>query len=185
MASLQNIQSRRKAVANVGQKDKTNYAFIDAQNLNLGVRELGWKLDFKQFRRYLNNKYKVSKAYLFIGYIGENQKLYTALQDYGYILIFKPMLESEKGILKGNVDADLVLHTMIEYSNYDKALIVSSDGDFYSLVEYLYDKNKLYRVLAPSRAKCSVLLKFKAKERIEFFDSLKGKLAYVKNKKHR
>jgi uncharacterized LabA/DUF88 family protein len=38
------------------------------------------------------------------------------------------------GRVKGNVDAELVLHTMIEYDNYSKAIIISGDGDFFCLV---------------------------------------------------
>ena len=101
-------------------KQENNYAFIDGQNLYLGVQGLGWKLNYKRFRVYLNDKYKVSKAYLFIGLIPENQELYISLQEYGYILIFKPILVSKIREPKGNVDADLVLHTMIEYKNYEK-----------------------------------------------------------------
>jgi uncharacterized LabA/DUF88 family protein len=47
------------------------------------------------------------------------------------------------GKVKGNVDAELVLHAMIEYPNYDKALIVTGDGDFFCLVEYLIKQDKL------------------------------------------
>lgn len=42
-------------------KELTNYAFIDGQNLNLGIKSLGWKLDFKKFRIYLEEKYAVKK----------------------------------------------------------------------------------------------------------------------------
>lgn len=159
-----------------------NYAFIDSQNLNLGIQELGWKLDFKRFRVYLEEKYKVEKAYLFIGYLPENQDIYTSLQDYGYVLIFKPVLKSKKGEVKGNVDADLVLQAMIDYNKYDKAVIVTSDGDFYSLVKYLYSQGKLAIVISPNLDKCSVLLKKTAKEKIVFMNNLKQKLGY-KNEK--
>ena len=67
---------------------RNNYAFIDSQNLNLGIREMGWNLDFRKFRIYLKEKYGVSKAYLFIGFLPENQNLYKALQEYGYVLVF-------------------------------------------------------------------------------------------------
>ncbi|MBL7158947.1 hypothetical protein ISS85_00520 [Candidatus Microgenomates bacterium] len=40
---------------------KKNYAFIDSQNLNLGVLSQGWRLDFARFRVYLKEKYKVEK----------------------------------------------------------------------------------------------------------------------------
>ncbi len=99
------------------QKDN-NIAYIDSQNLNLGIKELGWKLDYKKFRIYLREKYHVATAYLFIGYIFENQNLYSSLQKYGYILKFKPVLQNKDGSHKGNVDTDLVLQTMIDY--YEK-----------------------------------------------------------------
>ena len=111
-------------------KNENNYAFIDSQNLNLGINKLNWKLDFKKFRVYLKEKYKVSQAFLFIGFIPENQDLYSSLQKNGYILIFKPVLFDCDKKPKGNVDADLVLQTMIEFDNFDQVVIVSSDGDF-------------------------------------------------------
>ena len=131
------------------QLKENNYAFIDSQNLNLGIKNLGWKLSFKKFRIYLKDKYKVSRAYLFIGYIPSNQSLYSSLQEIGYILIFKPTLPDERGDVKGNVDADLVLQAMIDYKKYNKAVIVTSDGDFYSLVKYLYKNKKLKFVISP------------------------------------
>ena len=138
------------------------FAFIDSQNLNLGVRSLGWRIDYKKFRLYLKNKYNVDRAFMFIGLVGNNQKLYTELQAAGFILIFKPTVqyfENGKKTVKGNVDAELVLHAAaIEFSNYDKAVIVSGDGDFACLLEFLEDKHKLMHVLTPNH-KYSKLLK--------------------------
>ena len=127
------------------------YAFIDAQNLNLGVRSQGWKLDWRKFRQYLRNKYSVREAYLFIGYKPGNEALYTDLQKMGYLIILKPTMELPNGSVKGNVDAELVLHTMIQYENYGKAIIVTGDGDFFCLVEYLVQNNKLLRILTPNK----------------------------------
>ena len=159
-------------------KEKTVYAFIDSNNLNLGIKDLGWKLDFKRFRTYLREKYNVSTAYLFIGYVPTNQDLYSSLQKAGYVLMFKPTLPDEEGKVKGNIDADLVLQAMIDFDKYDKAIIVSSDGDFYSLVKYLYEHNKLRVVMSPYVKTCSVLLKKAAREKIVFMDNLKEKLVY-------
>jgi uncharacterized LabA/DUF88 family protein len=139
------------------------YAFIDSQNLNLGVRSQGWRLDFARFRQYLKDKYHVNQAFLCIGYVEGNQNLYTYLQQSGYICIFKPTLEISQGrknIIKGNVDAELVLHAMIEYPKYQKAVIISGDGDFYCLVEYLSEKNKLLKVIVPNKKYSSLLRKF-------------------------
>jgi len=161
---------------NKNQQGKHNYAFIDSQNLNLGIQSLEWRLSFARFRRYLREKYNVSVAYLFIGFIPQNQKLYSELQKEGYVLIFKPTIQDGHGNVKGNIDADLVLQAMVDYEKYDKAVIVTSDGDFYSLVKYLYDHQKLKFVMSPYVKTCSVLLKKSAKEKIIFMDNLREKL---------
>lgn len=143
--------------------EKNNFAFIDSQNLNLGVKSRGWTLDFARFRVFLKDKYKVNKAFLFIGFMPGNQGLYTRLQESGYICIFKPTLEIKKNgvaLVKGNVDAELVLHAMIEYQNYDKAVIISGDGDFHCLIEYLSENKKLLKVIVPNKNYSSLLRKF-------------------------
>lgn len=137
-----------------------NYAFIDSQNLNLGVLDQGWKLDFKKFRVFLKDRYKVNKAYLFIGYIPSNKNLYSILKDFGYEVVFKPTVVNDEKAVKGNVDAELVLHTMIEYKNFNKAIIISGDGDFYCLVEYLKFQNKLEKLIVPGPKYSSLLRKF-------------------------
>lgn len=162
---------------------ENNYAFIDSQNLNLSIRELGWRLDFSRFRRYLKEKYRVEKAFLFIGYIEGNNDLYTRLQEAGFICIFKPTLKYKDGTTKGNCDAELVLQAMIEYLNYNKAILVTGDGDFYCLVKYFIEKDKLEAVIIPNRFKFSALLKFKiCRPYLRFMNELKEKLAYKKEK---
>lgn len=157
------------------------YAFIDSQNLNLGTSKDiykgkkriygGWKLDFKKFKRYLSDKFRVKKVFLFIGYIKQNQLLYKRLKSYGYELIYKPTVKDNLGKPKGNVDAELVLYAAaVEYPNYDKAVIVSGDGDFTCLHEYLEKNRKLLRIIIPnSKSESSLLKRFhKYKTFIEF-----------------
>lgn len=143
-------------------KKSPNYAFIDSQNLNLGVKSSGWKIDYRKFRLYLKNKFNVTQAFMFIGLVSNNQKLYTALQQAGFVLVFKPTVryfENGKETVKGNVDAELVLHaSAIEYNNYNKAIIVSGDGDFACLTEFLAKNDKLLRIITPNK-KYSKLLK--------------------------
>lgn len=158
------------------------YAFIDSQNLNLGVRSLGWQIDYKKFRLYLKNKYGVSRAFIFIGLVANNQKLYTQLQAAGFILIFKPTVryfENGRETVKGNVDAELVLHaSAIEFPNYDLSIVVSGDGDFACLIEFLVDKNKLLHVMTPN-SKYSKLLRPYSKYIVEI-SKLESSLKYNK-----
>ncbi len=158
------------------------YAFIDSQNVNLAIKSLGWTLDWRKFRVYLAEHYKVEQAYIFIGFILKNQDLYSSLQKAGFILVFKPIMTLKDGTVKGNVDAELVLHSMIEYPNYTKAIIITGDGDFRCLVDHLYEKDKLLRLLAPNKQKSSKLLKFAAQEKIAYMNDLKNKLRYDRKK---
>jgi uncharacterized LabA/DUF88 family protein len=158
-------------------RKKKNFAFIDSQNVNLGVQTAGWKLDWRQLRIYLKDKLKVERAYLFIGYMDQNQKLYQYLQECGYILIFKPVLEI-KGKAKGNVDAELVLHTMIQLADFDKAVIATGDGDFACLIEHLYVIGKLEKLMVPNKQRYSKFLKqvLGGEDQIIFLNNLQKRL---------
>ena len=67
-----------------------NHAYIDGANLHKGIQELGWKLDYQRFRVFLRDKYQVSVAYLFLGFIPQNSTLYRNLQQAGFVIVFKP-----------------------------------------------------------------------------------------------
>lgn len=132
-----------------------NYAFIDGNNLYLGAKSQNIKLDYRKFRLYLRHKLGVKNAYLFVGYDARNSLLYARLQQQGYILVFKPtvfFVKNGKETMKGNVDAELVLHAAaIEFDNYEKAVIVTSDGDFACLVKYLDEKEKIQKIITPTK----------------------------------
>lgn len=163
-----------------------NFAFIDSQNVNLAIRALGWKLDFKRFRTYLQEHYGVGKAFLFIGFVEGNNDLYIALQDAGFTCVFKPTLIYKDGNTKGNCDAELVLQAMIELQNYEKAVVVTGDGDFYCLIKYLIEKNKFEALLIPNRRRFSALLKFRMfRPYLRYMNDLQEMLAYKKKRPHK
>jgi len=141
---------------------ENNFAYIDGANLHRGIADLGWKLDYKKFRVWLSEKYGVKTAYLFLGLIPKYKELYKRLQEYGYMLVFKEVIYDGNGNPKGNCDADLVLQTAKDtYENkFDKAILVSSDGDYSCLVSFLMERQKFHSILSThSENKCSVLLK--------------------------
>lgn len=178
-----NLNSKPKTA---GQPEQV-YAFIDSQNLNLGVQRVGWKMDWRKLRAYLADKHGVTQAYMFIGYLHENEAMYNQLHELGYLIVLKPTIEMNippakveagkssstaadkthpktkteteppKPIIKGNIDAELVLYAMKEMPNYDKAIIVSGDGDFYCLAEYLHTQGKLLHILTPNYKYSSLL----------------------------
>lgn len=164
-----------------------NYAYVDGQNLHSGVSAQRWKLDHKKFREYLRQEHSVEKAYIFIGFMEEYQDLYNALQEAGFILHFKPLVRYDDGQIKGNVDADMVLKVMIDFEDYDKAVIVSGDGDFAGLIRHLSSNKKLETVIIPNKDTYSSLFK-----RIDDFDrgnsvfisQIRDKVEYNPRRRH-
>jgi uncharacterized LabA/DUF88 family protein len=179
-------------------RSKQVYAFIDNQNLNVTTQNLGWKMDWRKFRKFLAEQYGVTQAYMFIGYVPEYEEMYKFLHDAGYAIVLKPTYDmtkprpeeseeekrqKEEKKVKGNVDADLVLWVMKEMKNYDQAVIVTGDGDFYSLVEYLDEQKKLAKLLTPSWQYSHLFNKFESY--IERLDKHRKELAYRDSRRPR
>jgi uncharacterized LabA/DUF88 family protein len=158
-------------------KEKSiNFAYIDGANLHKGTNDLGWNIDYKKLRIWLKDKYNVSNAYLFIGLISKNKNLYTYLQESGFILIYKEVILGGNGTIKGNCDASLVLKTTSDFyeKHFEKAVIISSDGDYAELIDFLKNKSALRIVISPSN-KCSYLLR-KQNTPLLYLDTQRKKL---------
>ena len=150
------------------------------------------QLKYDKLLSYLRKRHNVTTAYYFIGHLSQNQYIYDTLTAYGYALKFRNVtkkggkhvtcpacgksFEIDKGKTKCDCDADLVLQVMDEIQSYDKAIIVTSDGDFDNLVKKLISLDKLDMVLAPSKKGCSHLLSSAARGRIAFLDKLTGEI---------
>lgn len=160
-------------------RELSNYAYIDANNLFRGINSLGWKLDYKKFRKFLSDRHGVSKAYLFMGFIPENEDLYRRFENWDYVLVFKTV-GRHRGMIKGNCDGEFILQAMADAcpgssDPFERAVIVTGDGDFACLINYLEPRGKLEILLSPSLAHCSALLKL-ATPQITFLEDLKSKL---------
>ena len=137
-------------------------SIIDGNNLYRSAKELGYELDYKKFRGWLRQKYNPAAVYLFIGLVPSRTAFYEHLQECGFILVFKQTV-SVGGTIKGNCDAELVLKTVSDF--YTKAftscILITGDGDFGCLVEFLQNSEVIDRVISPDEKKCSILLKNK------------------------
>jgi uncharacterized LabA/DUF88 family protein len=158
------------------QKKLVNVAYIDNTNLHKGTETEGFVIDYARFRTYLQEKHGVKTAYIFIGYVPGNENRYRKFQEQGYTLIFKPTIPDANGKIKGNCDAELVLQAVCDHyeNNFEKMIIVSSDGDFGCLVKFLQDVGKLEIVLSPrGKNKCSTLIR-RLTEKITFLPDIKN-----------
>ena len=154
------------------------HAFIDAQNVVQATRRLGWDFDLVKLRKYLSDKHGVTEAFYFIGFVQRNQRLYSAIQQAGFVLQFKEVAARPTGVeIKGNVDANLTLHAATTIDDYDKAVLVSADGDFSPLVQFWQSRDKFKCVLSPDEpAQTSRFLKRDASGNISFMPSMRAKL---------
>ncbi len=162
-----------------------NIAYIDGANLYKGVEQLGWSLDYARFQVWLCEKYAVQKSYLFIGRVPKYANLYKNLEERGFTLIFKDIIYDSDGKVKGNCDADLIVQVMrdVYETPFDKVILVSSDGDYASLVSFLIEKKKILTVLSPyETTKCSLLLK-RTSVSIAYLSDQKSILQMSDNKK--
>ena len=154
------------------------YCFIDSQNLYLGIKGQGWKLDYKKFYIYLKEKIKVDKVFMYIGYIKENEEMYNSFKEYGYELVFKNTKQygKEGEQVKGNIDVDLTVDAIRKLNEYNHAVFISADGDFSSLYKYItIEKKKELTIMIPDRYKYSSFL-LKYRKQLRFMNDLKNKL---------
>jgi uncharacterized LabA/DUF88 family protein len=168
------------------EQNKTpNVAFIDGQNLHLGTKEKGWSVNHARLRTYLHDKYKVGEAYYFLGFVSEGeQDLYDNLQKAGFILSFREHSSALKGKKKGNVDCDIIFSLMrklVEQEPFNKVYLVSGDGDYKKLVDFLIKKDRFGKMLFPNMEYASSLYKSLGGE---FFSNLgdpgvRAKIAHV------
>ena len=164
-----------------------NQAFIDGQNLHFGTThsDPSWKVDIVKFREYLRKKFGVEKAYYFLGCFDDNlQAMYSSLQEAGYILVFRKHQREIISHKKGNVDTDLVFYVMYKLykqEKIDKIIIVSGDGDYYRMVKFLYDEDKLGKLIFPTRKNASTLYKQIDSKYTMYLDAegVKRKVAYI------
>lgn len=172
-----------------------NYAFIDGANLHITYEYLDWKLDYEKLLIYLRKRLNVEVAYYFIGNTSDNIDLYTNLDSYGYTVRLKepsPFITADEvcpncGKIitpamqrdKADVDSYLTLQVMSDIDDFDKAAIISSDGDYDNLVKRLINQDKLRLVFAPCKAGCSWLLKSCARGKIAFIDDYRSEMGKV------
>ena len=167
---------------------KQNYAYIDGQNLYMSTTTAvpPWRLDLARFRVYLRQKYHVTKAYYFLGFVQEQfQDLYDEIQEAGFILCFREHNPAMLGKKKGNVDSEIIFSIMkrlYRKEAFTNIVLVSGDGDYKILVDFLIEEGRFEKILFPDQKRASSLYK---KITRQYFDGLdrdgvKEKIAKMK-----
>ncbi|MCX6713523.1 MAG: NYN domain-containing protein, partial [Candidatus Vogelbacteria bacterium] len=166
-----------------------NLAFVDGQNLyfNTAKKEIEpWVVDFVRFRIYLEKKYQVKEAYYFLGCVIEkNRELYENLQKAGFIVVFRKHHIEMIGKKKGNVDSDIIFDVMrrlYKRENFDKIILVSGDGDYKAMIDFLIEEKRFGKILFPDKKFASSLYQTFSSEYFDYLEnpSIKEKIEYKK-----
>lgn len=184
---------------------KPNIAFIDGQNLRFGTTKCSncakklrvelkdikfadcncgsaWEVNLTKFRVYLKENYNVSEAYYLLGNLQDNNaELYKNIQKAGFILVFKEHHNKAKSNKKGNVDADLVFEVMknlLDNKEFSRVVLVSGDGDYKKLVNYLILKKRFKKVLFPNKQFASSLYNDLGGEAFDYLENIRTYIEY-------
>ncbi len=171
-------------------KKEKNYAFVDGQNLHMGTTKVkkSWQINFKRFRKFLRDKYQIEIAYFFLGYKDEeNEDLYANIEEAGFELIFREHNAEMVGEKKGNVDADIVFAVMSKLcgrERFNKIFLVSGDGDYKKMVDFLIKRKRFGKMLLPNKKFASSLYKKLDPEYFDYLDKwdVKKKIRVYKGK---
>lgn len=132
-------------------KQLTTYVFIDASNIIYGCKSQGWKMDFKKLIKYLKERYEAKKVFYLAGLDPENKKqlgFYEKLQEFGYKLRMVPLKTFGDGSKKGDVDSRMTFEIMQHYDKYDRAVVLTGDGDYFWVLNHLKENDKKIKILS-------------------------------------
>lgn len=144
-----------------------NIAYMDGQNFYMGTAKSDpvWHVDLKRFRVFLREKYRVEVAYYYLGVVQEGlayERLYEEIQIAGFVLVFRQHTAAMVGTKKGNVDSDIIFSIMKRLylrEEFDKIVLVSGDGDYKPLVDFLIEQERFEKILFPNKRFASSLYK--------------------------
>ena len=148
------------------------YSGIDVDQ----YKEEGKEVDLEKLVAYyegeLLNKEKTEEEKVLLGKHLEKAKFYRDLDKFGYELRIKPtkVFTSTEGTTttKANCDVDLTFDMMRYMSQYSEAVVLSGDGDFAPILEYLKRKKKKIRVLARSERTAREMRELAGEDFVDF-----------------
>lgn len=135
-------------------KEQRVEVLIDAQNLYHSARHLYHaKVNFQEILKQAVAGRKFIRAF---GYVvrtktGEEKPFFDALEKLGIETRVRDLQEFYGGAKKADWDVGIVIDAIRTSPGLDVIVIVSGDGDFIALVEYLKNQGKRVEVMAFGR----------------------------------
>ncbi|PIR69572.1 MAG: hypothetical protein COU47_02345 [Candidatus Niyogibacteria bacterium CG10_big_fil_rev_8_21_14_0_10_46_36] len=142
-------------------KDQRVAILIDVQNLYHSARSLyNKRVNFNEVVKAARAGRQLVRAvaYVVTTKMGTEKAFLGALEKMGIEMRERQLQEFYGGAKKGNWDVGIVVDAIRFSEVVDVIIIVSGDGDFVSLVEYLKNKGRQVEVIAFGRSTSAQLI---------------------------
>ena len=125
--------------------------FIDVQNLYYSARNIyGAKVNFREILKTAVSQRNLIRAFAYVvrTKTGEEKPFFEALTKLGIEARIKDLQEFYGGMKKADWDVGIVIDAIKTSPSVDAIVLVSGDGDFVPLIEYLKNQGKRTEVMA-------------------------------------
>lgn len=106
--------------------------FIDGANLFYAIGELGIRIDYTKFLKYLVGYDTLFRAIYYTGVEVTDEKqrgFFLWMRHHGFRVVSKPVLQRPDGSKKANLDVEMAMDIVSLAGPYDTAILVGGDGD--------------------------------------------------------
>jgi uncharacterized LabA/DUF88 family protein len=137
--------------AKIIHKDQRVVVLIDVQNLYHSARNLyKAKVNFKEILKSAVAGRKLIRAFAYVvrTKTGEEKPFFEALSKLGIETRIRDLQEFYDGLKKADWDVGIVIDAIRTAPSVDVIVLISGDGDFVPLVEYLKNQGKRVEVIA-------------------------------------
>lgn len=125
--------------------------FVDGNNLYGAQKKLGWTVDFYKLIAFASKGGQMIDATYFTPTTSKtNPHIANMISRAGFSVISKPATEDKTSgeVYKANMDIELAVNVILSMPTYDKAVLVTGDGDFEYILSVLRTHGKLFTIIS-------------------------------------
>lgn len=125
--------------------------FVDGNNLYGAQKKLGWTVDFNKLISFASSDGQLIDATYFTPTTSKtNPHIANMISRAGFSVVSKPATEDKSSgeIYKANMDIELAVNVILSMPVYDKAVLVTGDGDFEYILSILRTYGKLFTIIS-------------------------------------
>jgi uncharacterized LabA/DUF88 family protein len=141
-------------------KDQRVTVFIDVQNLYHSAKNLhGARVNFREILKTAVASRRLIRAFAYVvrTKTGEEKPFFDALINLGIETRVKDLQEYYGGLKKADWDVGIAVDAIKTSDSVDAVVLVSGDGDYVPLVEYLKNHGKRVEAMAFGKSTSSRL----------------------------